>query len=116
MLTRENLWNRAISFTIFLKREVVERVGAFDERLGLPSSSGEEIDYLIRSDAHPGESVEPRDLVHDLPEARGRRAGRRIRRAAGPAVVFGGGDRLPDQIGCAPGRICGTARSRSRSS
>ena len=49
VLTRDNLWNRVISFTIFLRREVVERVGAFDERLGLPSSSGEEIDYLIRA-------------------------------------------------------------------
>jgi glycosyltransferase involved in cell wall biosynthesis len=49
VLTRDNLWNRAISFTIFLRRTVVERVGTFDERLGLPSSSGEEIDYLIRA-------------------------------------------------------------------
>jgi glycosyltransferase involved in cell wall biosynthesis len=49
VLTRENLWNRAISFTIFLRRAIVEQVGAFDERLGLPSSSGEEIDYLIRA-------------------------------------------------------------------
>lgn len=49
VLTRDNLWNRAISFTIFLRRGVVERVGEFDERLGLPSSSGEEIDYLIRA-------------------------------------------------------------------
>jgi hypothetical protein len=49
VLTRDNLWNRAISFTIFLRRHVVERVGSFDERLGLPSSSGEEIDYLIRA-------------------------------------------------------------------
>src|SRR5205814_172316 len=48
-LTRDNLWNRAISFTIFLRRELIERVGPFDERLGLPSSSGEEIDYLIRA-------------------------------------------------------------------
>ena len=48
-LTRENLWNRAISFTIFLRRAVVDRVGTFDEALGLPSSSGEEIDYLIRA-------------------------------------------------------------------
>jgi glycosyltransferase involved in cell wall biosynthesis len=48
-LTRDNLWNRAISFTIFLRREVVERVGEFDDALGLPSSSGEEIDYLIRA-------------------------------------------------------------------
>ncbi|MGZ8697249.1 MAG: glycosyltransferase family A protein, partial [Gaiellaceae bacterium] len=30
-LTRENLWNRAISFTIFLRRPVVDRVGNFDE-------------------------------------------------------------------------------------
>jgi GT2 family glycosyltransferase len=49
VLTRENLWNRAISFTIFLRRAVVERVGEFDEALGLPSASGEEIDYLIRA-------------------------------------------------------------------
>jgi glycosyltransferase involved in cell wall biosynthesis len=49
VLTRDNLWNRAISFTIFLGRKLVERVGPFDERLGLPASSGEEIDYLIRA-------------------------------------------------------------------
>jgi glycosyltransferase involved in cell wall biosynthesis len=49
LLTRDNLWNRAISFTIFLRRQVVERVAAFDEKLGLPGSSGEEIDYLIRA-------------------------------------------------------------------
>ena len=48
-LTRENLWNRAISFTIFLRRPVIERVGDFDELLGLPASSGEETDYLIRA-------------------------------------------------------------------
>jgi GT2 family glycosyltransferase len=52
-LTDDNLWNRAISFTIFLRRDVVRRVGPFDERLGLgspePWSSGEEIDYLIRA-------------------------------------------------------------------
>ncbi len=49
ILTRANLWNRAISFTMFLRRAVIERVGAFDEALGLPESSGEEIDYLIRA-------------------------------------------------------------------
>ena len=48
-LTRDNLWNRAISFTIFLRRTLVEQVGEFDESLGLPASSGEEIDYLIRA-------------------------------------------------------------------
>jgi glycosyltransferase involved in cell wall biosynthesis len=52
-LTDDNLWNRAISYTIFLRRAVVETVGAFDERLGLGSGeswgSGEEIDYLVRA-------------------------------------------------------------------
>ncbi|MBA3734326.1 MAG: glycosyltransferase [Actinobacteria bacterium] len=52
-VTRENLWQRAISFTIFLRSSVVGVVGAFDEELGLgsgqPWSSGEETDYLIRA-------------------------------------------------------------------
>lgn len=52
-LTRENLWNRAASGAIFMRREVVVAVGGFDEQLGLgsgtPWSSGEEIDYLVRS-------------------------------------------------------------------
>ena len=53
ILTDDNLWNRAISYTIFLRRHVVETVGAFDEQLGLGSgtawSSGEETDYLVRA-------------------------------------------------------------------
>jgi len=52
-LTRENLWNRAISFSIFLRASVVRAVGRFDEELGLgsgrPWSSGEETDYLVRA-------------------------------------------------------------------
>jgi GT2 family glycosyltransferase len=52
-LTADNLWNRANAATMFLRRELVERVGEFDERLGLgsgePWSSGEETDYLIRA-------------------------------------------------------------------
>ncbi len=53
LLTDDNLWNRVNSGAVFLRRELVESVGAFDERLGLGSaeswSSGEEIDYLIRA-------------------------------------------------------------------
>jgi GT2 family glycosyltransferase len=52
-ITPDNVWHTANSHTIFLRRDVVERVGAFDERLGLGSgtawSSGEEIDYLVRA-------------------------------------------------------------------
>jgi glycosyltransferase involved in cell wall biosynthesis len=53
VLTRSNLWNRAISFTIFLRAEVIRQVGAFDDELGLgsakPWSSGEETEYLVRA-------------------------------------------------------------------
>jgi len=53
VLDPSNLWNREISFTIFLRGAVVARVGAFDERLGLgsgtPWSSGEELDYVLRA-------------------------------------------------------------------
>jgi GT2 family glycosyltransferase len=53
MLDPYNLWNRVISFAIFLRRELVERVGAFDERLGLGAgslwSSGEEVEYVLRA-------------------------------------------------------------------
>lgn len=72
LLTRENLWKRAISFTIFLQRPVVERVGAFDETLGLPTSSGEEFDYLIRAlDSGARIEYDPSLVVaHDVkPEA-----------------------------------------------
>ena len=53
VLTRDNLWNRVISFTIFLRSNLVKRVGGFDEALGLgsaePWSSGEEIEYMVRT-------------------------------------------------------------------
>ena len=52
-LDRENLWNRVNSAATFLRREVVERVGPFDEELGLgsgrPWSAGEEVDYVVRA-------------------------------------------------------------------
>jgi glycosyltransferase involved in cell wall biosynthesis len=52
-LTRENLWNRAISFTIILRAPLAARIGGFDEELGLgaatPWASGEEIEYLVRA-------------------------------------------------------------------
>ena len=48
-----DVWHAATSATIFARRETVERVGPFDEVLGLgPDArfrSGEEIDYLVRA-------------------------------------------------------------------
>lgn len=52
-LDRTNLWNRAISYTIFLRGPVVRELDGFDEKLGLGSgeatSSGEEIDLLLQA-------------------------------------------------------------------
>ncbi|MEL6402391.1 MAG: glycosyltransferase family A protein [Cyanobacteria bacterium J06626_4] len=52
-ITPINLWRRGISYTIFLRRPVVEKVGGFDESLGVgagtPWGSGEESDYLLRA-------------------------------------------------------------------
>lgn len=52
-LTPDTVWHTAISHAIFLRRGLVERVGGFDDALGLgagtPWSSGEEVDYLVRA-------------------------------------------------------------------
>ena len=52
-ITPDSVWHTANSHTMFLRRELVERVGAFDEALGLGSgtrfASGEETDYLVRA-------------------------------------------------------------------
>ena len=52
-LTQENVWNRVISFALFLRSSLLPGIGEFDEQLGLgsgtPWSSGEETEYLIRA-------------------------------------------------------------------
>ncbi|MDR7423243.1 MAG: glycosyltransferase family 2 protein [Armatimonadota bacterium] len=52
-LTRYNCWWRAVSFTLFIRWRVVERVGHFDETLGVgaqsPWGSSEEMDYILRA-------------------------------------------------------------------
>ena len=53
IIRRSNVWRTAISYTIFLRREVVDVVGEFDESLGLGAGtrwgSGEETDYILRA-------------------------------------------------------------------
>lgn len=47
-----NVWNAAISISIFIKKNVIVKVGFFDEKLGVGSGtiygSGEETDYISR--------------------------------------------------------------------
>ncbi len=52
-INRNNVWRRAISYTVFLRRRVATAVGGFDPNLGVGSGtrweSGEETDYLLRA-------------------------------------------------------------------
>jgi glycosyltransferase involved in cell wall biosynthesis len=52
-VTLSNVWNCATSITLFLRREIVETVGGFDEKLGAgsgtPWGAGEDIDYPLRA-------------------------------------------------------------------
>lgn len=52
-LSALNTWRRAASVSLFVRRHVVERVGGFDETLGLgagtPWGGGEDIDYPLRA-------------------------------------------------------------------
>lgn len=51
-ITKHNIWMRATSYTIFLRKNVIDSVAGFDEQLGVgsgtPWGSAEEVDFLIR--------------------------------------------------------------------
>ncbi|MFC5405031.1 glycosyltransferase family 2 protein [Cohnella soli] len=53
---RKNVWRRAISYTIFQRRNVGVLVGGFDENIGVGANSiylsGEETDYVLRALPH----------------------------------------------------------------
>lgn len=105
-LNRFNVWRGAISFSIFLRRPLVERIGGFDEVLGVgagtPWGAGEETDFLLRGMKAGGRIEYERDLVlhHPVKTAdfgaaaieRQRRYeagfGRVIRRSGFPAWYF----------------------------
>ena len=52
-LTKTNVWGRACSIGIFMRSSVVEKVGGFDETLGVgagtPWGGAEDIDYPLRA-------------------------------------------------------------------
>lgn len=83
-VNRFNVFFRATSCTIFLRREVVEEVGPFDEELGAGAQteflSGEETDYLLRALAS-GFAVWYEPSLHVFHPARRRRHDRESVRA-----------------------------------
>jgi glycosyltransferase involved in cell wall biosynthesis len=52
-VNRNNVWRRAVSYTIFHKTEVANQIGCFDEEIGMGANSiylsGEETDYILRA-------------------------------------------------------------------
>lgn len=67
MLDRFSVWRGAISFSIFLRRRLVERIGGFDEALGVgagtPWGAGEETEFMLRGLQAGGRVEFDRDLV-----------------------------------------------------
>lgn len=53
LVSLTNVWRRTCTFTIFLKRKVLETIGGFDEMMGpgagTPWVGGEDIDYPVRA-------------------------------------------------------------------
>ncbi|MBT9566923.1 MAG: glycosyltransferase [Thiobacillus sp.] len=67
VLNRYTVWRGAISFSIFLRRGLVDQIGPFDEALGVGAGTawgaGEETDYLLRGLKAGGRILFDRELV-----------------------------------------------------
>lgn len=68
-IERTNVWRRAISYTVFLRRPLVDRLGGFEEDLGVgadsPWQSGEETDFVLRALGAGGDlRYDPEVRVH----------------------------------------------------
>ena len=66
-LNRYSVWRGGISFSIFLRRQLVEDIGNFDESLGVgagtPWGAGEETEFLLRGLKAGGRIEFDHDLV-----------------------------------------------------
>ena len=117
------------SATTFLRRDVVERVGQFDERLGLgspdPWASGEEVDYLIRAiDAGARIEYDPSLVVRHAVVPDDSRIGYRdgatvgylLRKHGYPAPLRRAHARAADRrsagVTCTARRLCGSVSGR----
>lgn len=73
-INKYNIWLHSISFTIFMRKKIVDKVGFFDEQLGVGSGteygSGEETDYLLRGLENTGLGVNVSEIVimHPRPD------------------------------------------------
>ncbi len=72
LITKDSVWGLGVSATLFLRGEVFEGLGGFDESLGLGArtmfQSGEETDLLLRILARGHRlRYEPRLIVHHPP-------------------------------------------------
>ncbi|MBI1789603.1 MAG: glycosyltransferase [Acidobacteria bacterium] len=104
LLTRDNVWRRAITFSMFLRRSLVESL-SFDESLGVgagtPWGAGEETDYLLRAIQqghwihydpslgvwHRGRSGPYTPEIYDKARYYGRGVGRVLRKHRAPVAV-----------------------------
>ena len=98
-ITRSNVWKTAVSCSFFVRRSMVESVGAFDEQLGVGADSGrwsgEETDWLLRALAQGARIVyRPRS--------------ERLSSAAD--FTQSGGVRKAYRYGCGAGRVLRTHR------
>jgi glycosyltransferase involved in cell wall biosynthesis len=89
--TKENVWDCTVSFTAFLRKQLVDAVGEFNESLGLgadsPYQACEDIDYFIRPLTLGFRMwYEPELVVH---HPRSRSLNIRIRRAYPFALAHG---------------------------
>lgn len=52
-INRENVWTHVISYTVFLRKPLCDKIGPFDSNLGVGNptvfQSGEETDYILRA-------------------------------------------------------------------
>jgi glycosyltransferase involved in cell wall biosynthesis len=73
-LTCSNVWKTAVSCSFFIRRDIVETVGEFDEQLGVGAKSGcwsgEETDWLLRALQHGARIVYRPDfrVLHPQPD------------------------------------------------
>jgi GT2 family glycosyltransferase len=98
-INRFNLWKRGISFTIFVRRTLIDKVGLFDESLslgaGTPWGAADETDYLLgalqagcKLRYEPSLAIPHPGPINQSPAATGKSPERAFRYAMGTGRVI----------------------------